>query len=139
MFLPIVSLYLGLCALFLVGLSVHVIRQRLRYGVGIGDGEEEMLRRACRAQANFIEYTPMLLLLILVGEIQGGMAALLHVLGMMLLVGRVLHAYSLLVVEVTSVANGGKRNIRFRQAGMALTFIALVIGGIHCMMLAFIQ
>jgi hypothetical protein len=59
------SIYVGLMALLLVGLSVRVIRLRYRHKVEIGDGGVPELQRSIRAHANFIEYVPIALLLIL--------------------------------------------------------------------------
>jgi uncharacterized membrane protein YecN with MAPEG domain len=114
----VTMLYAGLCAGLLFALSVRVIRKRRQLSVSVGDaGDEEMTRRI-RAQANFSEYVPIALLLILLLELAGTPAALLHLLGIVLLVGRLLHAWSLTV-----------RSGRARVAGMTMTFAVLVTAG----------
>jgi uncharacterized membrane protein YecN with MAPEG domain len=114
----VTMLYAGLCAGLLFALSVRVIRMRRQLSVSVGDaGDEEMTRRI-RAQANFSEYVPIALLLILLLELAGTPAALLHLLGIVLLVGRLLHAWSLTA-----------RSGRARVAGMSMTFAVLVSAG----------
>ena len=114
----ITMLYAGLCAGVLFALSVQVIRQRRRLKVSVGDAGDEELVRCIRAQANFVEYVPIALLLILLLELAGTPAALLHLLGAVLLVGRLLHAWSLTA-----------RSGRARVAGMIMTFAVLVSAG----------
>jgi uncharacterized membrane protein YecN with MAPEG domain len=86
--------YSGLLGLILLGLSMQVVRLRRRLGVGIGSGDQPELERAIRAQANFCEYAPLGILLLLVLE---GSAALhptvLHVLGIALVIGRIMHGF----------------------------------------------
>ena len=96
MFLPATSLYAGLLGLMLVLLSALVIRVRIRARVSLGDGGDDALVRAIRAQANFAEYTPMALVLIALAEIQGAPGWVIHLLGLTLLAGRVAHAVGLM-------------------------------------------
>ena len=58
------AIYAALLALLFLALSVLVIRQRLRSRTVIGLGEAEGLLRASRAQGNFAEYVPILLILL---------------------------------------------------------------------------
>ena len=91
----IAGLYAGLCALLLLALSWQVVSLRQRHGVGIGSGGHEELERAIRVHANFIEYTPIALILLVLAELQGAGAWLLHGTGLLLVVGRSLHAIGL--------------------------------------------
>ena len=61
----ILAPYAALLTLQYLGLSLYISRIRRREGVGLGDGNVEALRRAIRAHANFAEYTPMALMLLL--------------------------------------------------------------------------
>lgn len=118
--IAITSLYAALAAIFLIFLSIHVVRNRYRTHTSLGSNDDK-LTRACRAQANFTEYVPMILLLMACAELFKTSVILLHVAGIAMLVGRVLHAYSLMVVEPRS----GSRNFSFRMFGMILTFAVL--------------
>ncbi len=115
------SIYIGLAALLLVVLSLQVIRLRYRHKVEIGDGGVLELQRAIRAHANFIEYVPVALLLILTADLVGHEKWVVHVLGILLLVGRLAHAYGFTTTPGLSPGRG---------LGVALTTIVLVAGAV---------
>lgn len=116
---PVTGLYAALFALLLVALSINVIRCRVSARVGLGDGGDPGLLRAGRAQGNFIEYVPLALIVILALELNHADRTLLHALGIALLLGRISHAYALVTDR-----------LRFRQAGMILTFGVLLVGAV---------
>ncbi len=109
-------IYAALLALLYIGLSVRTIRLRRRLQVALGPGEHPELLRAIRVHANFAEYAPLALILLLVVEAQGTSAWLVHALGAALLCGRSLHAHGV---------SQPKENFMFRVAGMVLTFAVL--------------
>jgi uncharacterized protein len=113
-------LYVGLCALILVVLSALVIRRRAVRGIWFGDGGYTDLQRAIRVQANFAEYTPLALLVIVVLEAAGYHAWLIHTLGIALVVGRLVHAWGL--------TRSGEASLG-RFIGTKLTFLVLFVGG----------
>lgn len=92
MFFPVTAMYAGLLGLLLVFLSALVSRQRRRARVSIGFGGDSALERASRAQGNFVEYVPLGLILLMLLEPEVSQLWMIHVLGSMLLAGRVLHA-----------------------------------------------
>jgi uncharacterized membrane protein YecN with MAPEG domain len=89
--LPITSLFAGGFALALVALSVMVTARRVKTTILLGAGEAHLSRRI-RAQANFIEYVPMGVILLALMELQGGPAVALVSLGATLALGRLVHA-----------------------------------------------
>ena len=89
------GIYAGLCGVLLLLLSAQVVGLRRKFQVGIGSGGQEELQRAIRVQANFIEYTPITLVLLVLAELQGASPWLLHATGLLLVVGRALHATGL--------------------------------------------
>jgi len=113
-------LYVGLCALIFFVLSALVIRLRAVRGTWFGDGGHADLQRAIRVQANFAEYTPLALLVIVVVEAAGYHAWIVHALGIALIVGRILHAWGLMRSAEASTG---------RFIGTNLTFLVLLIGG----------
>lgn len=92
---PISALYASLLGLLLVGLSLRVIMNRRRARVGLGHSKDEHLQRMIRVQANFIEYVPFALILLLVYELMGGTRWILHAVGGTLILGRMIHAWGL--------------------------------------------
>ena len=116
--LPVTSLYAGLVALLFVILSIQVILVRRRVGASVGDiGNKDMLK-AMRTQANCAEYAPFALLLLAILELQSASAWGLHGLGLMLLVGRISHAYGF---------GRTPQIVPLRQLGMVLTFASIVL------------
>lgn len=116
---PITALYAGLLAVLIIALSARITRLRWHHQVGIGDGGHRDLARAIRVHANSVEYVPLGLVLMLIAELNGFSAWLLHVAGSALFLGRVLHAAGL----GRSVGTTPERMI-----GTTLTW--LVIGGL---------
>jgi uncharacterized membrane protein YecN with MAPEG domain len=114
-------IYIGLAALLLFYLSMQVNLLRHRYGVGLGDGGHDDLHRAIRVQANFVEYVPIALLLILAADLVGHEKLIVHVLGIALLIGRVCHAYGL---------SRGAGQSPGRAAGIVLTYLVLIAGAV---------
>ncbi len=104
-----------LTALFLV-LSYRVIAERRGNRFAYGNNDSPRIEAKIRAQANWAEYVPISLLLMLLAELQGVSAAWLHATGLILLVGRVLHGYGM---------SFRPRVFWMRQVGLLLTVIAI--------------
>ena len=109
----VTAVYAALLALFFVVLGVRVVLLRRRHGVAVGDEGHAGLRRAIRVHANFAEYVPLALLLMFFLETRTEVGRLIHVLGALLLAGRVLHAVGVSHLD---------EDVRWRVAGMACTF-----------------
>ncbi|MBL6458469.1 MAPEG family protein [Belnapia sp. T6] len=92
MALPVTALYAALLGLLYGVLTLLVVRARFGSGVMLGMGEDRRLHRAVRAHANFTEFVPLALLLIALNEGLRVSTFLLHGLGMVLVLARVLHA-----------------------------------------------
>ena len=92
---PISATYAALCGLLLLALAALVVRARWKYRTGLGVGTEPGMERAVRVHANFVEYVPLALLLLLLAELNGLRDQLLHACGITLLASRSLHAYGL--------------------------------------------
>lgn len=124
--LSITPLYAGILALLYFGLSVYVILGRRAKLIGLGDGgDAEMLTRI-RMHGNFAEFVPLCLVVMLILELGGGAALLLHGLGIALVLGRVAHAYGL---RISSGATP------YRVFGMVSAFAVLIFGGIWTVLL----
>lgn len=92
---PITSIYAALCGILMIALAMRVSLARRRFRVGIGSGGHEPLERAIRVHANFIEFVPLALILMLLAELGGVTGWLMHVFGITLVVSRLLHAWGL--------------------------------------------
>ncbi|MCB2427271.1 MAPEG family protein [Methylophaga pinxianii] len=110
------GIYAALAALLIVGLARNVIRLRRQYKVALGDGGNGDLLAAIRAHANAVEYLPIGLLLLLIFELNQGPIWLLHLLGSMFIIGRLIHAYGV-----------SKAIISRRIIGMQMTLWLLII------------
>ena len=118
MTLAITPLYGGLIGLLFVFLSFRVIFQRRSAKVSMGDGEDKELRKRIRVQGNCAEYAPIGLVLLAMAEVQGAPGWVVHLLGLTLLAGRIIHAYG--VGRTPQV-------FLLRQVGMLMTFFMLVV------------
>jgi uncharacterized membrane protein YecN with MAPEG domain len=87
----VTGLYLGLLALIYAVLALEVARLRRGNRVLFGDGENVRLRSAIRAHANFIEYVPIIALLVAMLEMSGSSIVRVHLLMGALLLARLLH------------------------------------------------
>ncbi len=114
----ITALYAALCALIIVVLAVRVILLRWSTRAGIGDGGDRRLARAIRIHGNAIEYVPIALILMLVAELSGAGATLLHACGIALVAGRVSHALGFARTAGVSIG---------RSLGVAATFAAILV------------
>lgn len=93
---PVTALYGAMSALLNVALAANVSRVRAARKVFLGDGGDELVTRAVRAHANNAEYVPLAIVLLLILELSGGPSLMLHVLGGVLVTGRVIHAAGML-------------------------------------------
>ena len=116
----ITSLYAGLLALLYLAISSWVVRVRMQQKVYAGDKGDPVMANAMRVHANFAEYVPLALILILLAEMQGAPALALHGLGAALLLGRMMHAAGMARLPHIAPLRGG---------GALLSFLVLLFGG----------
>jgi uncharacterized protein len=95
MILPITLTAAGAAALINLWLAIRVGQIRTREKVMIGDGGNENVIRRMRAHANFVEFTPFILILIAGIELATGTLTWLWIVSSLFLVGRLLHAFGM--------------------------------------------
>ncbi|BDA48569.1 probable inner membrane protein YecN [Coccomyxa sp. Obi] len=119
MALPVTSFYGSLTGILYLALTFGVIRKRRELKVPYGDGGQRMLIKRIAAHTNASQYIPLALILLGLTE-AGGFAHLawLHFLGLLLLIGRCLHAYA--------IALDGTPH-QYRVYGMVLTLNGLLL------------
>ncbi len=121
--MPVTALYASLLAIIFIFLAVRVIKVRSSEKVSLGDGGKPDLIRRMRVHGNFTEYVPMALVLLALAESVHTEPVLLHVLGILLVIARCLHAWGM---------SQSPENFRFRVAGMAMTFTVIGITALVC-------
>ncbi|MDN3715915.1 MAPEG family protein [Vibrio breoganii] len=107
----ITSLYAGILAVWICYLSVQVIKQRRKHRVSHADGQVDDLAVARGAHSNATEYIPIGLLLLMLAEFNGAPEWAIHILGTLLVVGRLSHGLAVL-----------NRKMKGRVFGMMSTF-----------------
>lgn len=115
------ALWGGLLILQLFVLSGLVVRSRRKHLIEFGDGGERDLICATRAFANAAEYIPAGMCGLILLAFLGVPALLIHAVGAMLFVGRVIHALGLLFERGPSLG---------RSVGMILTWLALLVAAV---------
>lgn len=110
------SLYAVLGALLLLRLSLNVVKLRTQYRVAYGDGGFYELQTAIRVHGNAIEYIPISLILLLLMEMNGAQVWMIHVCGIILIAGRLLHSYGL-----------KNHDVSYRRIGMIGTYLSMAL------------
>ncbi|WP_312227094.1 MAPEG family protein [Pseudescherichia sp.] len=110
------ALYAVLGVLLLIKFSFDVVRLRMQYRVSMGDGGFSELQTAIRIHGNAVEYLPGGLILLLFMEMNGAETWMVHVCGLLLIVGRLMHYYGL-----------HHQLMRWRRSGMSATWCSLVL------------
>ncbi len=116
--------FAALLALLCMGLSINVVRYRWKHKLLLGVHEDKDMVRAVRAHANFTENTPMALLLVALVALLGGSGPLVIVLGALLTIGRISHAYSILIAE------SRYQTFRWRSVGMISTYAVMLVAAL---------
>jgi uncharacterized protein len=123
----ITGFYLAILALIYAVLALQVARLRRDNRVLFGDADNGRLRTAIRVHANFIEYVPIVSLLVALLEMSGLPPARVHLLMGGLLLARLLHPMGMSARPGSWQFNAG------RVGGILLTIAVLVsaaIGGL---------
>jgi uncharacterized membrane protein YecN with MAPEG domain len=93
--LKVTLFYGSLLGVFYIYLTLLVLHQRNKQQIGLGDGGDKKFNQLIRAHANFAEYVPLALILMLMAEINELQEWVIHTSAICLLFGRLLHAYGL--------------------------------------------
>ncbi len=119
--IAIVAIYVGLNALLMLALAYNVgSRRGSQKQLQPGDMGDAVLTRAIRTHANFAEYAPLVLLLLLVLALLGFEPMWLHLYGGVFTAGRIVGAIGMMRATHPNA---------LRFTGNAVTGLALLIGG----------
>jgi uncharacterized membrane protein YecN with MAPEG domain len=117
-------------AIINIWISMRVGSVRHAAKVSVGDGGDERLIRRMRAHANFIENTPLVLILIgaidLVTTERGG-ATWLPVVGAVYMLGRVCHALGMDGGRLQALRGVGTLVTMLTQLGLAVVAVLIVL------------
>ena len=93
MTIPITAFYTGILAIFALFLSAQAGIYRGKTGASIlfGDPVNMELAQRVRRHQNFLEYVPMVLIIMALLELNGASSTYLHVIGVLLIVARIAH------------------------------------------------
>ncbi len=126
--MPSVSLtFAGALALLNLWLAFRVIQVRRAGKVLVGDGNNPLLTCRMRAQANFAEYTPFVLILMALIEISGGPKSWLWGIGIVYLLARIVHAFGM---------DGRTKASPLRSVGALVTWLVLLGLGLWAIWMA---
>jgi uncharacterized protein len=117
----IVPIYAAVLTFIYIFLSSRVIQSRIVNRIGLGTGGHRGLERRMRIHANFAEYVPLALLLLVFMEMQDSSAWLLHLLCVALVLARIGHAIALW---------DEKEIAPLRIASVMTTFIVLAVAAL---------
>ncbi|MEP6343461.1 MAG: MAPEG family protein [Maricaulaceae bacterium] len=124
----IVALYVAINSVLLIALSLRVGMVRMKKDISLGDGGHSKLQARIRAQGNYIEYTPIALIGLLIIAALNAAPLALHFFGATFLIGRLCHAAAM---ETENAMGKG------RPIGMVLTFLTLLGQAAYILFLIF--
>ncbi len=109
--------YIAILLVIAVLLSANVAFRRPARKIGVGDGGDAQMLRYIRVQGNFSEYAPLAIgALVMLAAISAPLWTI-HVVGLAMVTGRILHAFGLSQTEGKSPG---------RVLGMLLTWSSLL-------------
>ena len=117
MFLPVTLTSAAAAALIALWLMVRIVRLRMGLKVLHGDGGDPLLARRIRAQLNFVESAPFVLILIAALELAGRAGLWLTLMAGVFWLGRVMHALGM----------DAEGENKLRMAGTIITLVTLLV------------
>lgn len=124
--LPITAITAGASGLLYFVLSYRVVQIRFRSKVSLGDGGDSELLCRIRTHANFMEYVPIILILIALLELGGANRNALIALGGVMFISRIAHAIGM----ARPAPNA------FRISGTSGTWLTLLAASLYNLVLA---
>ena len=128
--LPIVTVWVA-AILGLLGsvLTLNVILNRVRSGVGTGDGGKPALAQAIRAHCNFTEQAPLALSLLAAAEMTLVRTTIVGIFAVLLVASRLASAYGLSqTLGVTAARQFGGGMAIVLPAAMSLAVLLALVG-----------
>ncbi len=115
----------GACALLNLWLGMRVSQLRIRDKVSVGDGGNAGVTARMRAHANFVEYTPIFLILLGLVELARGTQTWLWAVGILFVIGRLLHPFGMDRPAPNAMRMGGTILTWLTLAGIAIYALSI--------------
>lgn len=115
-------------ALITIWHMVRIGRVRMAEKITIGDGGSDALLRRMRAQANFLENTPFVLILVAAIEMTGKGGTWLAIVGALFMLGRVLHAFGMDNAKPNALRMIGTLIAMLTLLGLGVVAVLLSVG-----------
>ena len=128
MLLPTTLCLAAAAAVINIWISVRAGQTRQATKVSVGDGGDERLLRRMRAHANFIENTPLVLILIAAIDLSGKGAAWLAIVGAVYMLARVCHALGMDGGSLAWARVAGTMITMLTQIGLATVAVLIALG-----------
>tara|TARA_R110000868_G_scaffold38572_10_gene134769 strand:+ start:2386 stop:2796 length:411 start_codon:yes stop_codon:yes gene_type:complete len=128
------AIEISLLILMQLLLSINVVRLRRKYKISLKDSGNIYLIRAIRAQANFIEYVPIILVAHLSLVLFDINFILFSILASLMIVGRVLHIFSIIYIESKEPPI-----FIFRAIAMVCTFASMLLSSIALLIISWMN
>ena len=124
MILPTALTAAGIAALINLWLAIRCGQVRTKSSISIGDGGNDALIRRMRAHSNFIEFTPIVLILIALVEYSAGTTTWLWAVMALYMLGRVAHGIGM---------DGAGPLEKGRMVGILITMLTTVGLGLYAL------
>ncbi|MFD1105367.1 MAPEG family protein [Sphingobium olei] len=128
MLLPITLTFAAACALLNLWLAIRCARFRIKDKVMHGDAGHALLARRMRAHANFVEYTPIVLILTGLVELAAGASLWLWIMALVYILARVAHAFGMDADKPTLWRGSGALLTWAITAALAVTALTIAYG-----------
>lgn len=119
MIIPVTAVFAAITSFLMLFLAWRVTTFRRKYKTGLGDDGQRDFQVAIRAHANLVEYAPIALILMAIGELNGVAAMHIYGVGMLFIIGRLLHAWGFIQ------SRGGYA--LSRMVGVLFTWLSILI------------
>src|SRR5436190_20913456 len=96
------AIYAGILALLSIVLANRAGMTRARLQIPLGDGGNSDLIAKIRRHANFVEYVPLIVVMMAMIEINGAHKWWLHVFGVTIVVARIIHPLGISAEQMSS-------------------------------------
>ncbi len=125
----ITALYAAILVVIYLYLSFNVSQTRLSKKITLGTGGDDELKRAVRMHGNFAEYVPLILILFIILELNGTSDKMIHILGTILVIARLLHLWGMSITADSSKPRFWGTLLTWLVMGGCASFILMNFAG----------